>query len=88
MAVMKAAAIAAGALLSGAVGGCVAHSHQESAALRAPWPRAPSRALGAYEAPVKGYPTVGGDILKGTSPAEQAAARAAAVRPMDEPTGH
>jgi hypothetical protein len=61
-----------------AMTGCVAATHQENAALRMPWPRSPSPALTAYAPPAKEYPSVGGDILRGASPADQAAARAAA----------
>jgi hypothetical protein len=65
-----------------ALGGCVAHSFQENAALRAAWPQPPVADITAYAAPHADYPTVGGDILKGTSPADLAAAREAAVKPL------
>jgi len=64
-----------------ALSGCVA-THQENAALQAPWPGPQNPALLAFLPPLDEYPSVGGDILKGTSPADQAAARAAAVRPL------
>jgi hypothetical protein len=68
-----------------AMTGCVAATHQENAALRMPWPRSPSPALTAYAPPAKEYPSVGGDILKGASPADQAAARATASGPLTPP---
>ena len=49
------------------LGGCVSY-HQEVAALRMPRPTAHSAQLAAYAAPDTDYPSVGGDILKGTSP--------------------
>ncbi|HEY2708229.1 MAG TPA: hypothetical protein VGI95_09260 [Caulobacteraceae bacterium] len=53
------------------LGGCVAY-HQEVAALRMPRP-AGEAALGAYAAPDRDYPSVGGNILAGTSPTAAAA---------------
>jgi hypothetical protein len=64
------------------LGGCVARSYQENAALRAARPQAPAPDITAYAAPRADYPTVGGDILKGTSPADLAAAREAAAKPL------
>ena len=55
-----------------ALGGCVA-THQESAALRMPRPVAESASLLAYAPNNIEYPSVGGDILKGTAPNEGAA---------------
>jgi len=42
--------------------------HQEDARLRMPWPATTEPGLLAYAAPRQDYPTVGGDILKGTAP--------------------
>ena len=67
-------------LAGAALGGCVAATHPENAALRAPWPPESPPALLAFQPPSRDYPTVGGDILKGTSPADADAARAAAIR--------
>ncbi|MDQ2860647.1 MAG: hypothetical protein M3T55_07975 [Pseudomonadota bacterium] len=64
--------------------GCVTRTHVENAALTMPWPKPPSAELLAYAPPNEDYPSIGGDILKGASPAEQAAARAAATRPLAE----
>ncbi len=63
---------------AGALAGCVAPTHTENAALRMPWPEESPPALLAFQPPIHDYPTVGGDILRGTSPADQEAARAAA----------
>ena len=73
--------IGLGPLMLGALllGGCVGHIHTENAALTMPWPAAPAAALTAHAAPNPDYPTVGGDILKGTAPADLEAARAAAI---------
>jgi hypothetical protein len=63
---------------------CITHTTQESAALPQPWPQPPAN-LTAYGPPAPDYPSVGGDILKGSSPADLAKARAAAFRPLDLP---
>lgn len=81
----KAHLCAAVALACVAAGGCVTRTRVESAALAMSWPDPPARDLDAYATPAADYPTVGGDILKGASPAEQAQARAAAVPPLDAP---
>ncbi len=78
-------AAAAALALALAASGCVTRTQVESAALAMPWPRPPAEILGAYAAPSPDYPTVGGDILKGASPADQAKARAAAVPPLEPP---
>jgi hypothetical protein len=61
-----------------ALSGCVA-THRESAALSMPWPLPPPAGISAAAPPRGEYPTVGGDVLKGTSLADLAAARAAAT---------
>jgi hypothetical protein len=65
-----------------AVNGCATRDFHENAALRAARPPPPPAEMSAYVAPRDDYPTVGGDILRGTSPADLAAARAAAVGPL------
>ena len=62
--------------------GCVTRDFHENAALRAARPSLPPAELSNFVAPRTDYPTVGGDILKGTSPADLAAAREAAVKPL------
>ena len=63
---------------------CISHTIQESAALPQSWPQPPPN-LTAYGPPAPDYPSVGGDILKGSSTSDLAAARAAAFHPLDEP---
>lgn len=71
-----------------ALTGCVAHTHREAAALRMSRPS--DRAFvqtaggqGAGKAKAV-YPSTTGDILKGTSPAELAAARAATSKALTQ----
>jgi hypothetical protein len=59
-------------LASATLGGCVG-PHQVVAALRMPRPTAQSQQLAAYAPPNVDYPSVGGDILKGTAPKSAAA---------------
>jgi hypothetical protein len=61
--------------------GCIATSYKENAALRMTKLEHSDPALDPFVAPDKDYPSAGGDILKGASPAEQAAARDAAAAP-------
>jgi len=72
------------AALAVTLAGCVTRTHVENAALTMPWPKPPSAELLAFAPPDSDYPTVGGDILKGASPADQAAARAETARPLAE----
>ena len=60
------------AMLAISLGGCVAY-HQEVAVLRMPRPAAEPPELAAYARPNPDYPTVGGDILRGTAPTAAAA---------------
>ncbi|MGI9168673.1 MAG: hypothetical protein ACR2FH_00660 [Caulobacteraceae bacterium] len=83
---MRAWTIFGALALASALGGCVTRTHLENAALTMPWPKAPGHELAAYAPPSADYPSIGGDILKGASPAEQAAARAAVSRPLAEPS--
>ncbi|HEV2364888.1 MAG TPA: hypothetical protein VGS12_11900 [Caulobacteraceae bacterium] len=62
-----------------ALAGCFS-THTENAKLQMPWPNHESTALSAYAKADPNWPSVGGDILKGASPTEQAAARDAADR--------
>lgn len=82
---MKLGRIVGGAVVATALAGCVSRTHVENAALTMPWPKSPSAELLAYAPPNDDYPSVGGDILKGASPADQASARAAAVPPLVAP---
>ena len=60
--------------------GCVAPTLHENAALRAQRPQA-VHALAAYVTPQDDFPSVGGDILRGTSPADLAVVREAEPPP-------
>ena len=60
------------AMVAISLGGCVAY-HQEVAALRMPRPSAEPPELAAYARPNPDYPTVGGNILRGTAPTAAAA---------------
>ncbi len=60
------------AFAAAGVGGCT-HYHQEVAALRMARPAVESAQLSAYARGEPNYPSVGGDILKGTGPTAAAA---------------
>jgi len=65
------------------VAGCVAHVHQEDAALRMVWP-AERAELATDPRHAGAVPSATGDILKGTSPADLAAARDAEGAALNE----
>lgn len=75
---LRAALCLTGALLAA---GCVTAPAVQKASLRMAWPQTPQSALLAYAAPAPDYPSVGGDVLSGASPEQQARARAAAAAP-------
>ena len=75
------AGLAAMALLAA---GCVARTHEENAALRSTWPTDKAGSLAAAGRSDMGWPSVGGDILRGTSPEDLAKARAAVSQPLTE----
>ena len=69
------------------LGGCT-HYHQEVAALRMVRPAAELPELAAYAGSDANYPSVGGDILRGTGPNAAAAYEATSgerVPPPDAP---
>jgi hypothetical protein len=76
----------AAALLSFGLGGCVSY-HQEVAALRMPRPTGEAPGLAAYATADQQYPSVGGDILKGTSPQSEAAYDATSGERVPPPPG-
>ena len=78
--------VVVGAGLAMSVGGCVTRTHQENAALPQPRPHAPN--LAEYQKGDPEDPSISGDILKGYTPAELAAARAAATQTPPEPEKH
>lgn len=63
--------------LAATLGACASY-HQENIALTMPRPQGEPVELAAYARANPDYPSVGGDILKGTSPTAGAAYRATA----------
>jgi hypothetical protein len=84
---MRLGARVAIAILAASLSGCIYGVRQENAALRAARPPVPPAALAAYQPSQNDFPTVGGDILRGTSPADLAAARAEVARPLTPDPG-
>ncbi len=72
-------------LLVAALFGCVSRTHVENAALTMPWPKAPGQDLLVYSPPNADYPSVGGDILRGASPADRPIGPAIALPPVVVP---
>jgi hypothetical protein len=85
-AVMRRWMMAGAGLLAIGLGGCAGY-HQEVAALRMPRPIGAARALADYAATDPAYPSVGGDILKGTSPRSEAAYDATVGERVPPPPG-
>ena len=83
---MRLLALAAVGSLATGLGGCASY-HQEVAALRMPRPAGEAPALAAYAAADPRYPTVGGDILKDTSPRSEAAYDTTAGERVPPPPG-
>ena len=69
---MKTILVPALAAAAATLSACAGY-HQEVAALRMARPAPAPAALAAYAAPKRAYPSVGGDILRGTSPTSAAA---------------
>ena len=67
--------LAAIGLAAAGLAACVPY-HQERPALRMARPNAEPPELSAYAPPNADYPSVGGDIRKGTAPTEEAAYQA------------
>ncbi len=83
---MKTHALAVAALAILASAGCVTRTHEEQAARRSTWPTSVDRSPAAGRSDAD-WPSVEGDVLHGTSPAELAAARAAVSQPLIEALG-
>jgi hypothetical protein len=81
---MKLTPLIGAALIAAGLDGCVSY-HQEVAALRMPRPRVEPAELTSYATANNDYPSVGGDILKGTSPTEAAAYDATVNNPAQGP---
>jgi hypothetical protein len=67
-----------------ALAGCVTRTHEENAARRATFPLGAVQPTFVATGADAGWPTVKGDILRGTSPAELAKARAAVSQTLTE----
>lgn len=65
-------ALGVAAVAAFGLGGCI-HYHQEAPALRMARPTAEPPELAAYAKGDPNYPSVGGDILRGTAPTAAAA---------------
>jgi hypothetical protein len=72
------------ALASAPLAGCVTRIHAEAAALRMARPSDVAGLDPALMRGAVGYPSAGGDILKGTSPEDLAAARARISKSLTE----
>ena len=72
------------ALVALAAAGCVTRTHEETAAWRSSWPADKPGSLAAAGRTDQGWPSVTGDILRGTSPEELAKARTAVSQPLTE----
>lgn len=83
---MAAVAMLALGLSALGLGGCVSY-HQEVAALRMPRPTGEAPGLAAYATADRQYPSVGGDILHGTSPRSAAAYDATSGERVPPPPG-
>jgi hypothetical protein len=81
---MRTREFAAVAFVALAAAGCVARTHQENAARRSTWPADKAGALASVSRPDVDWPSVNGDILRGTSPEELAKARATVSQPLTE----
>ena len=84
---MKTRALAMAAVATLASVGCVTRTHEEQAARRSTWPAIADGLPAAGRRSEADWPSVRGDILHGTSPAELAAARAAVSQPLTEALG-
>jgi hypothetical protein len=73
-----------GAFLALNLAACASY-HQEVAALRMPRPAAEPAELAAYAQPNPAYPSVGGNILKGTAPTAAAAYDATSGERVPQP---
>ena len=84
---MRMRELAALAVVMLAAAGCVTRTHEENAALRSTWPTDTAGSLAAAGRTDGEWPSVKGDILKGTSPEELAKARAMVSQPLTEALG-
>lgn len=81
---MRTRELAAMAFVALAAAGCVTRTHEENAARRSTWPTGKAVALAAAGRADADWPSVKGDILRGTSPEDLAKARATVSQPLTE----
>jgi hypothetical protein len=81
---MKTRALALMAVMTLAAAGCVTRTHEENAARRSTWPADAFAAQATATRSDANWPTVRGDILKGTSPDDLARLRATVSQPLTE----
>ena len=81
---MRTRELAAVAVVALAAAGCVTRTHEENAARRSAWPPDKAGPLAAAGRTDTDWPSVKGDILRGTSPEELAKARATVSQPLTE----
>ena len=81
---MRTRELAALALVALAAAGCVTRTHEENAARRSTWPADKAGTVVAAGRADADWPSVKGDILRGTSPEELAKARASVSQPLTE----
>jgi hypothetical protein len=81
---MRTRQFAAMAVLALVAAGCVTRTHEENAARRSTWPTDKPGPLATAGRTDAAWPSVTGDILRGTSPEELAKARATVSQPLTE----
>ncbi len=85
IAMMRLRAASMAGILALALTGCVTRTHIENAALREPWPGGPIGLTADADLTTRGPPpSVGGDILKGTSSEALAAERLKASKALTD----
>jgi len=84
---MKMRALALTAVMMLTAAGCVTRTHEENAARRSSWPADAFGAQATARRSDADWPTIKGDILKGTSPEDLARLRATMSQPLTEALG-
>jgi hypothetical protein len=81
---MRTRELAATVVVALGAAACVTRTHEENAARRSTWPTGASAPTAVANRTDTDWPTVKGDILRGTSPEELAKARAMVSQPLAE----
>ena len=81
---MRTRELAAVAVVALVAAGCVTRTHEENQARRSTWPADKPGPLAVTGRTDAAWPSVAGDILRGTSPEELAKARATVSQPLTE----